>query len=122
MQKHSARFWNAPVLWRFCFEQVTRSLNWLWLLAIVFAASPLGAAEPANSPDIDALIRSADQWAKENLDEDALRVLRSVDQAKVKQIFGELQKQFRGQYVFDLAGLKETARALVPVLESYEET
>jgi membrane-bound lytic murein transglycosylase D len=80
------------------------------------------AADADNSADIDALIRSADQWAKENLDEDALRVLRSVDQERVKEVFGELQKQFHGQYVFDLAALKETARSLVPVLESYEET
>jgi len=82
----------------------------------------LRAAEPDNSAEIDALIRSADQWAKENLDEDALRVLRSVDQAKVKEVFAELQKQFHGRYVLDLAKLNKTARALVPLLESYEET
>src|SRR5438067_12321409 len=64
---------------------------WISSLLLVSLPNASGAAEPDNSPDIDALIRSADQWAKENLDEDALRVLRSVDQAKVKQVFGELQ-------------------------------
>jgi len=91
-------------------------------VAVLFSAVTLRAAEPDNSAEIDALIRSADQWAKENLDEDALRVLRSVDQAKVKEVFAELQKQFRGKYVFDLGALKDTARTLVPLLESYEET
>src|SRR4029078_5260673 len=31
-------------------------------------------------------------------------------------------KQFQGQYVLDLAGLKQTASAALPLLESYDET
>src|SRR3954471_15879502 len=120
MQRRSARFWSAPVLWRFWLRCAVRSLIWVYLGII--SAPFLHAAGTDNSAGIDALIRSADQWAKDNLDDDALRVLRSVDQERVKQVLGELQKQFRGQYVFDLAGLKDTARALVPLLESYEET
>jgi membrane-bound lytic murein transglycosylase D len=96
-------------------------MKFVLLLSLLFAGT-LPAAEPDNSAELDALIRSADQWARENLDEDALRVLRSVDQAKVKQLLADLQKQFRGQYVLDLATLKDSARALVPLLESYEET
>src|SRR5689334_1557960 len=59
-------------------------------LGFLFLTVTIHAADSDNSADIDALIRSADQWAKENLDEDALRVLRSVDQDRVKQVFGEL--------------------------------
>ena len=33
----------------------------------------------------DQLAQSADQWAKENLDDDALRVLQSADQETVKR-------------------------------------
>jgi membrane-bound lytic murein transglycosylase D len=67
-------------------------------------------------------MKSADQWASENLDEDALRVLQSTDQQKVKQLFADIQKQFHGEYVIDLAALKDTANAVLPILESYDET
>ena len=71
---------------------------------------------------LDDLVQSADQWAKENLDEDALRALQEVDRDKVKQFFNDIQKQFHGEYVVDLASLKDTAKAVLPLLEGYEET
>src|SRR5262245_5232971 len=46
--------------------------------------------------DLDAAIRSAQQWAEQNLDDDALRVLRSVDQQRVRDLFAEIEKQFQG--------------------------
>ena len=71
---------------------------------------------------LDDLVQSADQWAKENLDEDVLRALQDVDRAKVKQFFSDIQKQFQGEYVMDLASLKDTAKTILPLLEGYEET
>jgi membrane-bound lytic murein transglycosylase D len=71
---------------------------------------------------LDDLVQSAERWAKENLDEDALRVLQSADQEKIKQFFKDIQKEFHGQYVIDLAGLKDAAKTIVPLLENYEET
>src|ERR1035437_642251 len=71
---------------------------------------------------LDEVIQSADQWAKENLNDDTLRALQEVDRAKVKQFFRDLQKQFHGEYVVDLASLNDTARAILPLLEGYEET
>lgn len=71
---------------------------------------------------LDDLVQSADQWAKENLDEDALRALQDVDRAKVKQFFSDIQKQFQGECVIDLASLKDTAKTILPLLEGYEET
>ncbi|MGO8927489.1 MAG: transglycosylase SLT domain-containing protein [Limisphaerales bacterium] len=71
---------------------------------------------------LDELVQSADQWAKENLDEEALRALQDVDRDKVKQFFRDIQKQLHGEYVIDLASLKETAKAVLPLLEGYEET
>ncbi|HEV2207784.1 MAG TPA: transglycosylase SLT domain-containing protein [Verrucomicrobiae bacterium] len=70
----------------------------------------------------DQLLQSAEQWAKDNLDEDALRVLQSADREKVRQVLNQLQREFQGEYVVDLAGLKDTARAILPLLEQYEET
>jgi membrane-bound lytic murein transglycosylase D len=79
-------------------------------------------AEPDQTVDVNALLRSANEWAQQNLNDDALHVLQNVDQERVKQVFAEMQKEFQGNYVLDLAKLKETARGLVPLLESYEET
>src|SRR5579859_2932755 len=68
------------------------------------------------------LLKSAEQWARENLDDSALRSLQDVDRDKVRQFFAEIQKEFNGQYVLDLSGLKESARAILPILENYPET
>ncbi len=71
---------------------------------------------------LDDLMESGEQWAKENLDEDALRALQSGDQEKVRKALAKVQKEFAGEYVVDLAALKETVAAVLPLLESYEET
>jgi membrane-bound lytic murein transglycosylase D len=71
---------------------------------------------------LDDVIDSAHQWAQNNLDKDALRVLNNADQEKVKQLLADVQKQLQGEYVIDLATLKETTKSVLPLLESYEET
>ncbi len=71
---------------------------------------------------LDDLVQSADQWAKENLDDETLRALQDVDRDKVKQFLNDIQKQYHGEYVVDLASLKDTAKAILPLLESYQET
>ena len=71
---------------------------------------------------LDDLVQSADQWAKENLDEDTLRALQEVDREKVKQFFRDLAKQFHNQQVVDLGALNDTAKTILPLLERYEET
>ena len=70
----------------------------------------------------DDLVSSAEQWAKENLDEDVLRALQQTDRQKARKLLADLQKQFQGEYVIDLAALKDAVRALIPLLEQYEET
>ena len=59
-------------------------------------------------PDI---IQGAQEWAQENLDTNMLAALQNVDQQKVQQ--------FQGEYVVNLASLKDTAEAIVPLLESH---
>jgi len=71
---------------------------------------------------LDDLARSAEQWAQENLDDDALRVLQDVDQKRVKEFLVRIEKELHAQYVLDLAQLKETAKTIIPLLEQFEET
>ena len=68
------------------------------------------------------LIQGAQQWADENLDTNVLAALQNVDQQKVQQFFNDLQQQFQGEYVVNLAPLKDTAEAILPLLESHPET
>jgi len=79
---------------------------------------------PAQEPSVtlDDLAESAQRWAAENLDDDALRILRDADQKRVRQFLADIQKQFQKEYILDLAQLKETAKAIIPLLEQYEET
>jgi membrane-bound lytic murein transglycosylase D len=93
----------------------------LWLMALLLVSALRVAAQDATA-NLDDLMDSADQWAKENLDDETLRVLQDVDREKVKQFFSGLQKGLHGEYVIDLSSLKDTARNLVPLLEGYEDT
>ena len=45
-----------------------------------------------------------------------------VDEHAVQQFFSDLQQRYQGDYVVDLAGLRDTARAILPLLASREET
>ena len=90
------------------------------LLPLASVEVALGQADSITIDD--DLLRSAEQWAKQNLDEDALRVLQSADQEKIKKLLQDLQKELRGEYVIDLAGLKQAVQEVLPVLEQYEET
>jgi membrane-bound lytic murein transglycosylase D len=71
---------------------------------------------------LDDVMESADQWAKENLDEDVLRALKDVDREKVKQVLKDIQNQLHGDHVVDLAALRDAAKSVLPLLEGYEET
>ena len=92
---------------------------WLVVLLLVNALPVPGQDATAN---FDDLMDSAEQWAKENLDDDTLRLLQSADREKVKQFFSDIQKELHGEYVIDLAPLKDAARNIVPLLEGNEET
>jgi membrane-bound lytic murein transglycosylase D len=93
----------------------------LWLMALLLVSALRVAGQDA-TPTLDDLMDSAEQWAKENLDDDALRALQNVDREKVKQFLSDIQKQLHGEYVIDLASLKDAARNIVPLLEGYEDT
>jgi membrane-bound lytic murein transglycosylase D len=72
--------------------------------------------------DLEDLVDGAQQWAEENLDPAALQALTSGDREKVRQFLADFQKQLQGSNVLDLAAVKATAQAILPILESYEET
>ena len=91
------------------------------LVAVLVCSLPAAWAQEGTYT-LDELMQSAQDWAKENLDEDVLRAIQGADQQKVQQFMEDIQKRFHGEYVVDLAALRETAKAILPVLEGYEET
>jgi membrane-bound lytic murein transglycosylase D len=93
----------------------------LWLLVLLLVSALPVPGQDATA-DFDDLMDSAEQWAKENLDDDTLRLLQSADREKVKQFFSDIQKELHGEYVIDLASLKDAARNIVPLLEGNEDT
>jgi len=94
------------------------------LLCSVFALS-VSLATAQNKDEafsFDDLIGAAKQWAEENLDTNALKVLQTADQERARQLLADVQRELQGEYVIDLGALKETAKSIIPLLESYEET
>jgi len=92
------------------------------LVGCLLLSLPLSISAQTNSLTVDDLLQSAEQWAKENLDDDALQVLKNADRQKTEKFLADIQKEFQGEYVIDLAMLRTTARMVLPVLERYEET
>ena len=90
------------------------------LLLLLTGSNPMPAQETRT--DTDDLIDAAWQWADENLDERVLGVMEQLDQDKLKQFFRDLKQKAQGSHVLDLAKLKPTAIALLPLLEAKEET
>ncbi len=68
------------------------------------------------------LIQGVQEWADENLDPAFLEALPELEKQQVQQFFRELQKQLQGEYIVNLAALRDTANAVLPVLKAYEET
>ena len=93
----------------------------LWLIPLLLVSS-IRVLGQDDTITLDDVMESADQWAKENLDEDVLRALKDVDREKVKQVLKDIQKQLQGEYVLDLAALRDSAKSILPLLEGYEET
>ena len=97
----------------------------LWVfVALLILLGPLRACAQSQQTTVtfDDLVSSAEQWAQENLDEDALRALQQGDQEKARKLLADVQKQFQGEYVISLATLRDAIRAIIPLLEQYEET
>jgi hypothetical protein len=92
------------------------------LLLICLVAYPIFTSAQTNFLTLDDLLQSAEQWAQENLEDDALRVLKNADRQKIEKLFADIQKELQGEYVIDLASLRSSAKTVVPLLERYEET
>lgn len=89
---------------------------------VLFLAGSLVARADDDTVTLPELVQGAQQWAQENLDTNVLNALPEVDERAVRQFFREVQQRFQSDYVVDIAALRQTARTVLPLLESREET
>lgn len=72
---------------------------------------------------LDDLLGTGEKFLRENVDPKVLESLqRKFDPVQAQQVLTELQKQFQGQYVLDLAEARDTAETLLPLLETLPQT
>ena len=91
-----------------------------WFLCLSLAGIlPVPAQDELS---IDGLLQEGRAWAEENLDERVLESLDQIDDTKLGSVLRDLQRRFEGEYVLDLAALRETALSTLSLLEANEET
>lgn len=93
------------------------------VIVLVLLVSSLSVARGQDdSVDMSNLVQGAQQWAQENLDTNVLNSLSDVDERAVQQFFSQIQQEYQGEYVVDIASLRDTAQSILPLLESSDET
>ena len=90
------------------------------ILMLLWAGS-LVAWTDDDTVTLPGMIQGAQQWAQENLDTNFLNSLPDVDESVVQQFFRDVQQRFQGNYVVDIAPLRQTAQTVLPLLESHED-
>ena len=91
-------------------------------LAAALLAPITSSAQPAQATfSLDDLGVAVEEWARENVDENVLAALGGVDRKRTDYLFREFTRRLQNEDVYDLAPLKDTATALLPVLEGFDE-
>jgi membrane-bound lytic murein transglycosylase D len=88
---------------------------------MLVAALPLNARAQVEL-DLSGLIAAAEEWAAEHLDTNVVAALPEFDRQQAQELLRNLQQQFQGESVLDLAALRSTVETLLPLLDAYEET
>ncbi len=89
---------------------------------LFLGAAPLLAVAVESEMSLDDALDAAQAWARENLDEDFLRQLGEPDRDQIRNLLERLEQAFQGDHVLNLAPLRETAQAALPLLERFQET
>src|SRR5580693_7102673 len=88
-----------------------------FLIGFLLAGLQLARTED-DTITLPDLVQGAQQWAQENLDTNVLNALPEADEQTVQQLFRDAQQRFQGDYVVDVASLRQTALIVLPLLES----
>ena len=89
------------------------------LILLVSSLFARAADDTISLPDV---LAGAQQFAQDNLDTNVLNALPKMDDPVVQQFFSDIQTNFQGDYVVNLAALRQTAQVVLPLLESRDDT
>ena len=89
---------------------------------LILLASSLFARAAGDTISLPDVLAGAQQFAQDNLDTNVLNALPKMDDPVVQQFFSDIQTNFQGDYVVNLAALRQTAQVVLPLLESREDT
>src|SRR5580704_8603681 len=92
------------------------------MLVLLLAGGARFARADEQTVSLPELIQGAQSWAQENLDTNVLNALPKIDDPATRQFLADFQQRYQGDYVVDLAELRQTARTVLPLLEAGEET
>jgi membrane-bound lytic murein transglycosylase D len=91
------------------------------IVALVLAKT-LAVAQEEPAFRLDDIVSGIEEWARENIDEEVLNALGGLDRERTRSLFEELNRRLQSDNVYDVGALKDTATALLPVLDGLEET
>jgi membrane-bound lytic murein transglycosylase D len=94
----------------------------LILVFLTFSPMAVFAQQTAEPVRLDHLLSVAQEWAKENLDEDLIEALEEVDQDRVRAFLIDLENRFGTNSVYELGPLRKQAKEYVDFLKQWEET
>jgi membrane-bound lytic murein transglycosylase D len=93
------------------------------VMALLIASTWLAPSQTNEATlDVGGLLDAAQQFAQDNLDPAVLQALQNVDRTKVEDFLKNYQDYLQGDYVLDVAQLKDAATAILPLLDAHEET
>ena len=100
-----------------------RAVKFRVAISVLIASGWLVPAQ-TNEPSLDVgdMLDAAQQFAQDNLDPDVVKALQDVDRTKVEDFLKNYQDYLEGDYVLDVAQLKEAAITILPLLDAHEET
>lgn len=93
-----------------------------WLLMAALWLPVWSAAPQQGELSLDDALRLGAEFLQENVDEEWLKAFEQMDLKPVEAFFQSFTRQLQSDYVLDLAELRKTANAVLPLLDAYEET
>lgn len=80
------------------------------------------ASAQEEPPQLNDLLQNLGEWAQEHLDTNVLQELPALDGAQAREFLRDLQQQFQGEYILNLAALRGVAEIALPLLDQHQET
>ena len=100
---------------------MNRLAKTLFALPILFF--PFFAHAQTNNTHItwSDVVQGTQNWVNDNLDTNLLNALPEFDEDAVRELFAKIQRRFSVEFVIDLAGFKQAAQFVLPILQSRDE-